>query len=66
MTTETAIRLEDEIRKECQARFPSIDSAWAVKRCMQQIHENSKKNAEVLMCMLPELVRSQRIKKEDA
>ena len=64
MRIETSIQLEDSLRKEGESRFPSLDSDWAVNRCMNMIHENSKKNFEILMYMVPELVRSQRIKKE--
>ena len=64
MRLETEIRLEDEIRKECKARFPSLDADWAVKRYMDNIYKNRKKTAKVLVGMLFEAIESQEHKKE--
>lgn len=64
MKLETEIRLEDEIRKECQARFPSLDADWAVKRYMDNIYKNRKKTSQVLIGMLYETIESHELKKE--
>jgi hypothetical protein len=64
MRLETGIALEDSVRKEVIARFPSLDPTWAVNRRMDKIYENSRKTAQVLMAMVPEIIRSQRLAKE--
>ena len=64
MKLETAIELEDAFREEVIARFPSLDPTWAVNRHMDKIYENSRKTAQVLMAMVPEIIRSQRLAKE--
>jgi hypothetical protein len=60
MNLETSIRLEDAVRKEVKARFPSLDPDWAVKRHMDHMYENGRKTAEVLLLMIPEIIRSQK------
>ena len=65
MRLETAIELEDDFRKEVIARFPSLEPTWAVNRNMDKIYENSKKTAQVLVAMVPEIIRSQKLTKEN-
>ena len=49
MKLETAIALEDTVRKEATKRFPSLDPDWAAERYMDKMYDNSKRTAEVLL-----------------
>jgi hypothetical protein len=63
---ELEMELGDAIRKEVKSRFPSIDPDWVVKRLGDLRYENSVKTAQILMAMVPEIIRSQRLTKEVA
>jgi hypothetical protein len=63
MRLESELELADAIRKEVKSRFLSLDPEWAVNRHLDKMYENSKKIAEILVCMVPEIIRSQRIKR---
>jgi hypothetical protein len=60
MNFETSMKIEDAIREAVKARFPSLDPDWAVKCHMDKMYKNSMKKAEILILMMPEIIRSQR------
>lgn len=62
MTTGLEIRIEHEdlIKAEAKKRFPSLDPDWAVKRWLDIMYDNSKKTAEVIVAMMPEVMRATR------
>jgi hypothetical protein len=59
------LELADAIRRDVTERFPSLDPEWAVNRYLDRMYTESRKTADVLVCMVPEIIRSQRLKKED-
>lgn len=61
---ELDMELEHLIRKEAESRF--LDPDLVVKRLGDLRYENSRKTAQVLMAMVPEIIRSQRMTKETA
>ena len=61
---ELNMELEHLIRKEAESRF--LDHDLAVKRLGDLRYENSRKTAQILMAMVPDIVRSQRLTREEA